>query len=308
LPLALLLGGCSSTDRGPWVSPVREPPSADTTVLMMGNSHTDYNALPMQLDALLRAGLAPRSVGTAVAPGWLFLDERLHDSASMQLLDGRPWGVVVLQAQKYSSSGRYTYSTREAEELVRRARRAGALPVLFPEWPRRGVDETARIYALHVSIARAAPACVAPVGQAWDRAAQRLPQLALHGADGNHAAPAGSYLAALMLYATISGASPSSLRALPDLANGVAPAVQAQLRQVAADTALATPPRQFCPDDTPRLGAARATRSTPTISLPSRHHPPTESAPRPVAAAAVTRFSGPGSWRESPWSARSWGG
>lgn len=255
----LLAGGCGSPAADPWVSATPAPASADVTVLMMGNSHTSYNALPQQLDAMLRAGLGPRSVATAEAPGWMFLDQRLADAASMRLLESRRWTVVVLQAQKYSTTGRNTYSTREAEELVRRARRAGALPVLFPEWPRRGVAETERIYALHESIARAEPACVAPVGQAWDLAARRFPQLPLHADDGNHAAPAGSYLAALMLYTTITGASPL---ALPDNDNGVPPAVQAQLRQVAADTAQAVPPRQHCPQDVP-TGVPRPAAAAP---------------------------------------------
>ena len=245
--LLVLLAGCGSTANEPWVgNPPSEQQPADVTVLMMGNSHTSFNDLPRQLDAMLRAGLAGRSVATAEAPGWMFLDQRLSDAPSMQLMDSRRWSVVVLQAQKYSSSGLYRYSTREAEALIRKARRAGALPVLFPEWPRRGIAETQRIYDLHASIARAEPACVAPVGQAWDLAAQRLPNLALHAADGNHAVPAGSYLAALMLYATVTGASPLNL---PNVDNGVDPGVQAQLRQVAADTAQTTPPRQFCPND-----------------------------------------------------------
>jgi hypothetical protein len=45
-----------------------------------------------------------------------------------------------------------------------------AVPVMFPEWPLQNVAETQRIYGLHVSIAQAQPACVAPVGQAWDLA------------------------------------------------------------------------------------------------------------------------------------------
>jgi hypothetical protein len=119
---------------------------------------------------------------------------------------------------------------------------------MFPEWPRAGIAETRRIYELHVGIAEAEPACVAPIGQAWDLAAQRHPGLVLHDADGNHSAPAGAYLTALVLYTTLSGQSP---RGLPDLANGVAADVQAQLRAVAADTALTVSPRQHCPQDLP---------------------------------------------------------
>lgn len=227
--------------------------SADVSVLMMGNSHTAANGLPDTLNAMLQAGLPGRTVSTTTAPNWLYLDERLTDGTTLPLLASRRWSVVVLQAQKYSTSGTVTYSTREARELIRRARAAGALPVLFPEWPQLGVDETLRIYDLHVGIAQQEPACVAPIGQAWDLAAQRLPGLALHASDGNHASSAGSYLTALMLYATATGASPLTV---PDRSNGVAPAIQAQLRQIAADAAAATPPRQHCPADQRLIPAA----------------------------------------------------
>ena len=117
--LAVLAGACGSPGADPWVGTPPVPPAADVTVLMMGNSHTAFNALPQQLDTMLRAGLAGPTVATAEAPGWMFLDQRLADAASMRLLDSRRWSAVVLQAQRYSTTGRYSYSTAEAVELVR---------------------------------------------------------------------------------------------------------------------------------------------------------------------------------------------
>lgn len=255
LALAACGGGGSPPDTadGGWVGDATAGRSAQVKVLMMGNSHTTSNDLPGRLDAMLRAGLAGRSVGTALAPGSMFLDERLADAPSMEVLRSRPWTVVVLQAQKYSTTGTVEYSTTEAAAIAAEARRLGALPVLFPEWPRRGVPETQRIWEQHLRIAAQAPACIAPVGQAFDLAAQRLPAVVLHDSDGNHSSPAGAYLAALVLYATATGGSPLSL------AGGVPPgmdaATQAALRQVAADAVAATPARQHCPADPPLLPA-----------------------------------------------------
>lgn len=230
------------------LSPPSSPsvPAADIRVLMMGNSHTHANQLPQQLADLLRAGFHGRSVAVVVAPGSMFLDERLADRPSMDLLRSTAWSAVIFQAQKYSTSGMYEYSTAEAQRLVREARAVKALPVLFPEWPRRGEPETDTIYALHVSIARQQPACVAPVGQAWDLAQARMPGLSLYASDGNHANLVGAHLAALMLYTTVTGKSPLSL---PVLENGIDGRVQQELRRVAADAALATAPRQHCPQD-----------------------------------------------------------
>ena len=145
----------------------------------------------------------------------MFLEERVHDAPSIDLLHSQNWSFVILQAQKYSTSGQFDYSTEEAKELIRMSRAQHAVPVMFPEWPRKDVDETQRIYDLHVSIAQAEPACVAPIGQAWDLALARDPTLTLHASDGNHSAPAGAFLAALVLYATITGLSPLDLPNVP---------------------------------------------------------------------------------------------
>lgn len=246
--LLLLAAGCSG---GGAAGPEPPPPPVAApalALLFMGNSHTASHDVPGMVAALVGGVRPGRAVEALSAPGSMFLDERAADAASLQLLRSRPWAAVVLQAQKYSSSGLFEHSTAEAKDLIRAARAQGAQPVLFPEWPRRGVNETARIFDLHAAIAREAPACVAPVGQAWDLALARHPALALHAADGNHATLAGAYLAAVVIAATVTAEPPGSF---PGIAIGPEPAVQAQLRAVAAEALLADPPRRHCPDDPP---------------------------------------------------------
>lgn len=241
-------GGSSGPPPAIPVPPVSVPPAtADIPILFMGNSHTAFNDLTGMVADMVRAGRPGSTVAAVVAPGFQFLEERLHDPTSMSLLRGQKWSYVVLQAQKYSTSGQFEYSTEEARELIRISREQGAVPILFPEWPRRGVDETRRIYDLHSSIAQVEPACVAPIGQAWDLALSRDPSLALYAADGNHSGPAGAFLAALVLYATITGQSPLDLPALPSYP--VSASVQQVLRGIAAETVQTVPPRMWCPGD-----------------------------------------------------------
>ena len=249
LPLALLATACGGSGDGATQDGTRGPTgtTADISLLFMGNSHSSVNDLDGMVAAMVRIGRPGKSVGDVVAPGYMFLEERLHDSASVNLLASQDWSFVILQAQKYSTSGQFTYSTAEAEEFIRRARQQHAIPIMFPEWPRRDVAETQRIYDLHVSIAQREPACVAPIGQAWDLALARHPQLVLHASDGNHSAPAGAFLAALVLYATITGLSPLDLPALSGFP--VDAATQEILRGIADETVRMVPPHLWCPGD-----------------------------------------------------------
>jgi len=223
------------------------PVAADITLLFMGNSHTSTNDLSTMVADMVRAVRPGQTVASVEAPGWMFLEDRVHDARSMDLLRSQDWSFVVLQAQKYSTSGQFEYSTAEAKELIRMSRVQHAVPVMFPEWPLRNVAETQRIYDLHVSIAQAEPACVAPVGQAWDLALLRDSSLPLYADDGNHSRPAGAFLAALVLFATITGESPLDLPNLPQYP--VDDALQEMLRGIAAETVATVPPRMWCPND-----------------------------------------------------------
>ena len=88
---------------------------------------------------------------------------------------------------------------------------------------------------------------MAPVPQAFDLAAARHPALVLHNADGNHSAPAGAFLAAMVIANTMTGLAPDQLPMLEGF--GVDSDTQAKLRAVAAETVLAYRPRQWCPAD-----------------------------------------------------------
>jgi len=249
LALLALVTNCGggSGDNSP--APATRPPllEADIALLFMGNSHTSANNLPGMVAAMVRAARPGRTVRAVEAPGWMFLDERAANAPSIEMLREGGWTYVVLQAQKYSSSGMFDYPIDGAVSLAHAARGVHAIPVMFPEWPRRDIDETRRIYDLHVSIAVREPACVAPIGQAWDLALSRNPGLVLHASDGNHSAPAGAFLAALVIAATMTGVAPDQLPAIEGF--GVDASTQATLRAAAADTARAWPPRQYCPGD-----------------------------------------------------------
>lgn len=243
-PSVTAAGSASAQVATPATAPATA--AADVAVLMMGNSHTVVASLPARLQAVLQVGLPGRSVLVVASPSNGFLDDHLRDPQTLALLSARRWQAVVLQAQKYSSTGQFNYSTAEAKELVRLSRGRGAVPVLFPEWARRNVDEVDRIWALHSGIAASEPACVAPVPQAWASALAAQPALPLHHSDGNHAADTGAQLTAMVLAATITGLSPLTLADVPGGGDAI---LQQRLREAAAAAMAMHGARASCPAD-----------------------------------------------------------
>jgi hypothetical protein len=252
LPLAVLLlllcgcGGSQTPDAGAEQPPVNtdfpvgaalpnNSYSASYQILIFGNSHVRSNNLADLIQQLIVAGKPGVQVNIVLAPGGAFLDERLTDGDGLLLLQSKAWTQVILQGQKYSTSGLNTYPVDGTLLWIRASKAQGATPILFPEHRQVSVfDEGIRVHQLHQSIAAIEPSCVAPVGMAWDRALAEHPGLPLHTADGNHAALAGSFLTALIFYHSITGNNPDSL---PFLQNIEIPALQQQLlRQVAAAT------------------------------------------------------------------------
>jgi len=236
LMILLVIPGCRSSNPN---SVLLSGPEVNTTVigdyelLFIGNSHSSKNGLPDLVATLIKTGQTGKVVNAALAPGWGFLDDRLKGNDTQEMLVSRAWTHVILQAQKYSSTGQYWYSTDAAEEWIRRVKTQNAIPIMFPEWRRRGnTEEGLRIHNLHLYIAAKEPACVAPIGLAWEESIQRYPFLILHHADGNHSNLKGALLSAYVFYEVITKQSAMDLPYVESI--DVSAEIQQQLRDVAS--------------------------------------------------------------------------
>ena len=220
------------------LTPADEP---EYSVLMIGNSHSSVGDLPLLLRQLLESRENSGPARVTALGNWAFLAERISDNATQPALMSAPWTHVILQAQKYSTTGRYSYPTDAAEEWIRRTRAIGAQPVLFPEWARKGhPEEVTRVQTLHQGIAMREPACVAPVGIAWQMMRKNNPNVELYEPDGNHANRSGALLTAYVLFATITGRSPESLP--KHNIRGVSGSQRLMLQAAAAQAISSTPP------------------------------------------------------------------
>ena len=203
----LLLAACGAVDGAGAVAPTRAP---ETDVLFVGNSFTFWHGgLWRQLEALsdgedpnlgYEADCAVRG-GASLEVMWERTKARARIAAG-------GWDVVVLQEDLPETS---VASFRDyAARFVAAVRETGARPVLYMTWEYDRLDWISfdEILAAHREVAAALDVDVAPVGLAWRLARAARPDLDMYGRDREHPSVAGSYLALMVLEATVSGLPP----------------------------------------------------------------------------------------------------
>lgn len=242
--LIISLSSCSSDGTAPapivstnvpsQVDELAAMPVADYELLFIGNSHSSANGLPNIVARLIESAEPTKTVNAGLAPGNRFLDERIGDGVTLEALKARQWTHVFLQAQKYSTTGRYFYPIVAAQEWVKSVKSLDARPVMFPEWPRyRNTEEGQRIYELHLLISANEATCVAPVGLVWDASLAMHRDIRLHASDGNHSNINGALLTAYVFFQIITEKPANVLGYIPEL--GVDEVTQAKLKAVALD-------------------------------------------------------------------------
>jgi len=188
--------------------------AADVSILFIGNSHTTWHDLPNLVRGMMEFKRPSRTVLVRMFPVQ-FLDEVAGNSELERLFTGRRWTHVVLQAQRISASGKYSYSRQEGIDFARRARATGAAVLFFSEWGRKGVAGDARMNErIYQEMAEASEARVVRVGHVWDVALAERPSLPLHWTDGNHQSTMGAFLTACVLYGAVTGESPEGMEAM----------------------------------------------------------------------------------------------
>lgn len=194
------------------------PRATTTDVLFIGNSYTYFNNLGDIVAAIAESDpQGPRIVPGFQLRGGATLRSHIETKRA-DAIEAQAWHVVVLQEQSLLggsiSGGRIVLGNNNqfeiaVRELAARVRATGASPVLYMTWARRDAPEIitglARAYR---DIGAELKIPVAPVGLAFAEAHRRLYTLDLITYDGSHPTAAGSYLAAAVIYATITGRDP----------------------------------------------------------------------------------------------------
>lgn len=215
-------------------------------VLFIGNSLTIYNDLPWIVAALSESHGLRIVAGMVAFPGVALEDHWTEGGARREIASGA-WDVVIMQqgpsALPASRGNLIQWATRFADEI----RASGARPALWTVWPpgsrRADFADVIRSYR------DAAEACrceLLPAGEAWHEARQASRGVMLYGPDGFHPSEEGSYLAALVIWAGLTGGDVATAPARLELAGGrrlEIPARRADVYRRAAASALSAPAR-----------------------------------------------------------------
>ena len=248
------------TDPVEEVSPEKEKLDMNRkySILFIGNSYTYYHDMPTQIfDQIARAaGYEPNVISVTCGGHSLEQHANVTDpyglKVAMHLLPKNinKFDFVVLQEQ----SMRPTFSDKSpfydaVRTLSAKAKDINAQPILYSTWGRRGgsVDlkmygmnnesMTWRLAAAYTAIGEELDIPVSYVGLAFFEIYKGDSGIELYDEDKSHPSYAGSYLAAMTLFAKMTGIDPTTV----DYAGELTETEAAILKQAAKNAVFNTP-------------------------------------------------------------------
>lgn len=191
------------------IPPDAGPPRPLERVLFIGNSYTYYNDLPGMVRSIGDSSGAPLEV-EVVAPGGATLNDHWTTTGARARID-EGFDVVVVQAQSLETF--YLGFDDAARPIADAVDAAGARGVWYAHWARGDVEiepraATRLIEEAYARVAATHGDVVARVGEAFLIAGYVLPDVPLIGPDRSHPTPAGSLLAACVIFEAVTGVSP----------------------------------------------------------------------------------------------------
>ena len=221
------------------------------SVLFVGNSLTEVNDLPSVFKQFAAESSLHLDVEVdSITPGGAFLYDHWKRGQALVLLRAKHPKFLILQGQSTEPLSAPQNFGYYAGLFKTEADRVGTTTILFATWARPVGDPyykdptsggspaemQSRLDSAYASVARNLGATLAPVGVAWERAKQVAPGIRL--LDGTqHPTPAGTYLAAAVLFRAIFNASTARSTCYGGLPNEIA----LRLQSVATEIPISPP-------------------------------------------------------------------
>jgi len=201
--LLVLLASCGTlADPGPEPSPGRY------RVLFVGNSLTYVNDLPAMVTAIGLAAGDTFVTKTLAYPDWGLQDHWETGSAPEEIASDS-WDFVVLQQGPSSLEASRIDLLTWAKLFGDLAHQHHTCPAFYMVWPAKAyIGSLPTVHDHYKEAADSAHGLFLPAGDALQIAWGKDTSFALYGPDNFHPSPLGTYLAALTIYAGLTGRSP----------------------------------------------------------------------------------------------------
>jgi hypothetical protein len=251
LLVLLLLGGSLRTNADPYLF------IGNSYTMATGNDQAKKLGVGKMVEAIAKAK-GKNCDATTLATGGKDFAFHLAEPKTAESLASQKWKAVILQNHSVStlSASKLESHLKNAGDLARliQTQSPGSEIILFQTWARAEgsslyqengslnpsvmTDKSREGYALArdeiKKIFPDLPVRIAPVGEAFALSLKNHPGIKLHSADLHHASAEGSYLAALVIYATLYQDDPMGATSeFPGLA--VESSIAASLQQTARE-------------------------------------------------------------------------
>ncbi len=172
-------------------------------LLFIGNSHTYYNDMPAMVSALFTAMGQKNQITMLTAGGKNLLFHAKRADVSFNLRHGG-YDAVIVQGKGAEFD---ETSFREGAAALKEMADSTGTPIFFylPFAPANRREWQRIITDAYQSFCREMECQFAPVGEVFTRMMLTEPATTLYEADNNHASKAGSYVAAVTIFYTVSG-------------------------------------------------------------------------------------------------------
>lgn len=204
---------------------------ASVQLLFVGNSYVFFNDLPTLVEGVAEGLGEVWAVDSHAAGGAMFGDH-LQNPAVTDALASGDYEFVVLQGQSVEPihPALSMAAAQNALALADLVIQGDGEPVFFETWARApGHEDYAQpwtgggpgamqmlLHDAYAGYATDSGGTLGPVGQAWIDLLIDGVDIELYDGDGAHPSVAGSYLAACVFYAVVSGESPEGATGWPE--------------------------------------------------------------------------------------------
>ncbi|MBQ2384930.1 MAG: hypothetical protein II292_01850, partial [Clostridia bacterium] len=227
--------------------------SRSYSFLFIGNSYTHYNDMPEQIFAkILNAAGYKATVTRITKGGWYLIDSaKSTDEVGAKVdsaLAARDYDYVILQEQSTCPAALPDKFYTGVRNLVEKVRADGGTPILYGTWGRKAGHSVLSSYgwtnesmtwmisAAYEAIGAELGVDVAYAGLAFYDVYTNNKGINLYDEDLTHPNPTGSYLAAMTIFAKITGVDPTTVNYDANLSATAAATLKEAARKAVFET------------------------------------------------------------------------